>query len=176
MRHAFVLIVLYFLSVYFAEAQKIKTSELDKYSKKYIIETSFAVLKSGMSSGANIGYRSIGQIILLRLQTYGSYTDVIDSDGKVIFLLENDSTVTIGSKGFQSYEENEYRKTAIQEFGISKTEVEQLMRFKVVSFRIYHQESFIQVDVEKNGDKLQKISEVFLKEFDTKLGSKLAGE
>lgn len=93
-----------------------------------------------------------------------------------IFLLENDSTFTIGSKGFQSNEENEYRKTAIQEFGISKSNVEELMKFKVVSFRIYHPESFIEVEVEKNAAKLQKVSEVFLKEFDTKVGSKLARE
>src|SRR5258705_13426983 len=115
----------------FSYSQKIRVNEIDKFTKQRRIETTVAVAK--MAIGCNVGfyYRSVDTTLFINVTGSGCAVGVIGTDDPFIFLLDNDSTVTVYSKGIQDYKIS-YDNTLgtskyyTHEYYIKKSDIEKL--------------------------------------------------
>lgn len=147
--------------------QKIKSSEYDKFSKTHRIETSRVSVKAGFSRGVSISYRSVGETIFLGALGYNLIKTGVNTDSKLIFLLKNDSTVTVLSKDMQFTDKNKYREAFDFEYYITKTDIEILSRNEITGVRLYGYSSYQDIEVEPlSSKKVNELSTLFLTEFD----------
>ncbi|HVG40309.1 MAG TPA: hypothetical protein VM888_01765, partial [Chitinophagaceae bacterium] len=124
------IIIILFLFPLIGISQKIKLNEYDKFLKQRRIETSTTTLKAGAAEGMSVSLKSLGNNYIMVLSGYGEAASTIGLDDQTIFLLENDSTVTIKSTGVQVYEigapgkQNTYK----HEYAVSLNDLETLGR------------------------------------------------
>ncbi len=150
-----------------AFCQKIKVNEIDKFIKQRRIETEPSVLKNGVNIGLSITLKYVGSNYFVLLTGHGTGAGTIGTDDQVIFLLNNDSTVTIQSIGIQSYEIKD-QNTYKHQYKISLRDLETLSRHTLKSLRKYNFKDYVNIDIDsKNQDQLKNLSALFLKELKT---------
>ena len=147
-------------------AQKIKVNGYDKFIKKKVIETSFVPLKSNLKMGMYASLKSVGNVFFVSLKGYGAGASTIGADDQAIFLLDNDSTVTVRSTGIQTYELGSGLGSYNHEYSILLDGLELLSQHNLKSVRKYGVKGYIDVDVpEKYESELAKLSVLFLNEL-----------
>lgn len=148
-------------------SQTIKEDKFDKFKKVRRIETTIKWAKQAIGCGIGFGLRSVDSTIFITIKGYNCAVGVIGKDEQAIFLLENDSTLTVYSKGFQSYgisEGNIGNNWYQQEYYINLSDVKRLSESKVKSVRRYLSDSYADVDLGKQGS-ISDVCEVFLKAY-----------
>jgi hypothetical protein len=160
----FILLALPFI----AFPQKIKVSEYDQFLKQRRIETSTSILKSTVSTGLSICFKSMGNTYTVLLSGHGAAASTIGLDDQTIFLLDNDSTVIIKPTGVQAYDigVGDKKNTYRHEYYISLGGLEALSRHNVKGIRKYIFQGHVNIDLaQKNRDLVKKLSTVFLNEL-----------
>jgi hypothetical protein len=146
------------------EAQKIKTSEYDKFLKVYRIQTSYATLKMGLMKALSATLRSVDTTIFITI--YGSGNYVVGEGTPLIFLFQDDATLSVKSKGIQASRISEYTNFAF-EYYIYEHQVKLLKEKMIKGVRLYDTNSYKDYDIDRDyADNMQKLASVFLKEFE----------
>lgn len=147
-------------------SQKIKESEVDKFTKQRRIQTSSQLLYNGIFDNVGVCYRSVSETCFLTLTGVNWSVGVIGEGDELIFLLDNDSTVTAKSTGIQSYEVSKYGKYYTHQYKLSKEDVDQLANHQLKSIRRYTSTGFTDLDIkDRKKEALQDLSKVFLEEY-----------
>lgn len=148
--------------------QRIEKSEIDKFTKQRRIETTLVNLKNTLFEGLWIYVRSVDSSIFFILGGRGNAADVIGSEDKAIFLLDNDSTVTIKPTGIQSYDiglgtaPNSYK----HQYYISSSQLTILSRHNVKSIRKYGAGGYVDIDIpSKHQDEIRNTAVICLNEY-----------
>jgi hypothetical protein len=161
-----VIILAFVFSVLAASSQKLKVNEYDKFTKQKRLQTELVALKGKLSEGISIYLRTVDSSFFVYLEGYGSGVGVIGLDEKVIFLLDDQSTVTIYSIGIQSYEVTRNGNYYEHQYRTSRSDIETLSKHKVTSIRKYSTKDYADIDIpEKNQDKVMKLVLLILSEL-----------
>ena len=150
----------------FSSAQKIRINEVDKFIKQKRIETFPLTLLSSSNIKLAVTLSSVGSAVYIQLSGSGLGANRIEAHDKVIFLFENDSTVTVMSKGYQNFEigvtTNSYKHSYI----LSIPDLLKLSRHNLQALRKYHSEEFDDIYISKEGGELfKKLTDVFIGEL-----------
>jgi hypothetical protein len=149
-----------------ASAQKIKKSEIDKFTKEKRIETSDVILKLGMSQSMGARIRSVGNSYFIIFSGTGPGSGVIGSDDTMLFLLDNDSTITVKSTGIQDYQIYKYNSSYSHQYSIDPSQIQTISQHRVKSLRKYTAKGYIDFDLpEKKQGELEELCKVFLVEL-----------
>ena len=161
--------VVLFLLPSLVSSQKIKKSEYDKFSKAYRIETNDVAVVRQFSKGLSLGLRSIDSVIFLRVSGYGSSTGVVGEGDLLIFLLSNDSTIEVRSKGIQSYTIGQYQNSFTHEYYIMLDAILTLISGNVVGIRIYNSDGYTDMEVSpENSEEINNVCMLFAQEYFSK--------
>lgn len=149
-------------------AQKVVKNETDKFTKQHRVSTDMVVLKSGFGTFLNVRLRSVDSSYFIIVGGGGQGADVIGSDDQIIFLLDNDSTITAYSTGIQSYDVSVSsgitHKKYSHQYRLTKNDILILSAHEVKSVRKYGSKYYNDIDIKgKNAGKLAELSKEFLK-------------
>jgi hypothetical protein len=160
MKHALLLTMLLPL---FGYAQKLKVNEIDKFTKQKRLETSNATLKAKLTEGIGVSFRCVDSSIYVLLSGYGPGTGVIGEDDKAIFLLDDETTVTVYSTGLQSYTINKYQNVYNHQYKIALSDLQTLSKKNLKSIRKYTSKGYADIYIpEKNNDEVKKIAALII--------------
>ncbi|HTE31329.1 MAG TPA: hypothetical protein VK666_13200 [Chryseolinea sp.] len=149
-----------------AHTQKIR-SEIDKFTNEKRCETGWIQIRPTMSAPLAAKLRSVGTSIFITLAGSNVGSNVIGSDATTVFLLDDQSTVTITSTGIQDYDIVEHGKAFKHQYRVSKEDLVKLSTHSIISIRKNDSETYHDFDVaDKNKDKLKKTAIAFLEEMD----------
>ena len=149
-----------------AIAQKLKVNEYDKYLKQRVIETSSEALKTGVENYTSLSLKAIGNTFFVSLKGYGAGAATISTDDPLIFLLDNDSTITAKSIGVQTFEINQERGNYKHQYAIDLKGLESLSRHKLIGIRKYNFKNFVDIKIpERNQTEVMKISSLLINEL-----------
>lgn len=146
-------------------SQKITQDEIDKFTKQRRIETSSEKFKNHIGGAVGAYIRSVDSTCFIVLKGFGSYADVIGTDDRLIFLLDNDETVSAYSTTIQSYEigYGKSPKSFSHQYRIDKAGIEELSQHNLKSIRRYGSSGYMDIDIsEKKNDEFKKVAALFL--------------
>jgi TonB family protein len=113
-----------------------------------------------------IALGSVGSSIYVQLTGTGVGANIVNADDKVIFLLENDSTVTAQSKGYQNYDVGLSVNSYKHNYLLSFADLEKLSKYNLHALRKYHAQQFDDIFIPKsNTEQVRKLSTVFIEEL-----------
>jgi hypothetical protein len=162
MRYVFVL--LFWLPM-LAEAQKLKLNEPDAETGRQRLESFPVNLKTAENMQMDVSLRAAGDSFFLQLTGTGAGT--VNINDPVIFLLDNDSTVTIRSTRLQDYENKASGAAYRHEYPILQEDLEYLSRHNLQGVRKYSLQGFVDIFPDaKNASNLRMLSSTFLQELD----------
>lgn len=154
-------------------SQKITKSEYDKFIKKYSIETNDITIWKEFNR-VLLSFTSIDSSTSLVTSNYGRLSGVVRKGDKIIFLLNNDSTVEAFSKKTQFYDVSERGEVVGTvnnhiEYAISIDALKTLQLTIVKALRIYNNNGYIDIDINnKESKNINALTTIFLKEFQEK--------
>lgn len=144
-------------------AQKI-TAKYDPFLKQTRLESGWTGLHGGISKMLQIKIRSVGSTIIFKLNGVGS--EIVGTDDKLMFLLEDGEVVTAYSKEIQSYTVGQYANSWMHEYMVDPSGLEILSKKKVMSVRKYTSDGYYDTEVpEKNRKNFLQLSGKFLAEL-----------
>jgi TonB family protein len=158
-KHAFVIALLFPFSCW---AQKIITDEQDNNSNQRKIELSPLKLVSTSKAKMNFSIGSIGPSIYLRLSGTGTGAEIVNVGDKVIFHLDNDSTVTVQSESLQTYDVEGITSTYNHSYNLSLDGLKKLSSYNLKKLRKYHAEEFDDIVIPNQSGKQVKNFSKFL--------------
>jgi TonB family protein len=162
-KHAFVIVLLLPFSCW---AQKIITDEQDNNSNQRKIELSQLKLVSTAKTKMNFSLGSIGHSIYLRLSGSGTGAEIVNVGDKVIFHLDNDSTVTVQSESLQTYDVEGITSTYNHIYNLSPDGLRKLSNHNLKRLRKYHAEEFDEIVIpNQSGRQVKNSSKFFFEEL-----------
>ncbi len=163
MKKAFVILLLLPVGCW---AQTIIFNGQDTTVKQKRIEISPLKLLSTSKTKMDISLGAIGASPYLRLSGSGTGTNIINEGDKVIFRLDNDSTVEVQSDILQMYDVEGVSSTYRHTYKLSLADLAKLTRHNLKRLRKYHAQEFddIAVPVE-SGRQLKIFSGLLLEEL-----------
>jgi TonB family protein len=162
-KHAFVIVLLLPFSCW---AQKIITDEQDNNSNQRKIEISQLKLVSTAKTKMNFSLGSIGHSIYLRLSGSGTGAEIVNVGDKVIFHLDNDSTITVQSESLQTYDVEGITSTYNHIYNLSPDGLRKLSNHNLKRLRKYHAEEFDEIVIpNQSGRQVKNSSKFFFEEL-----------
>ena len=147
-------------------AQKVKINEYDKYIRQRRIEMEPITVMSSSGAQISLTYNCIGSTFYVLLSGYGWGVSSISAENELIFLLANDSTVTVRSTGIQMYEIGMPNNSFKHKYFISLTDLETLSRNELIGIRKYAVQDFAEMKVGKQySTPVKKLSSLFIQEL-----------
>ncbi|MDB5207583.1 MAG: TonB family protein [Flavisolibacter sp.] len=147
-------------------SQKLKTNGYDKYLRKWRIETYPVNLKSTPDIKMDISFASADTAFFLQLMGSGIGTNTVDKNSEVVFLLDNDSTVTVKSSSLQSIDYGNISPAYRHEYLISFSDIESLGQHNLQALRKYSIGGFDDIYIEKKNEvKLRALANFFITEL-----------
>lgn len=160
------LLTLLCLLPFFGIAQKLKTNEFDKFIKQRKVEVYPLSIVSGTKSNVSISLAATGSSLTVLLSGMGWGASTIDGGNEVIFLLSNDSTVTVQSTGLQTIEMSATGNSYRHSYHISVQDLEAMSKYELVGMRKYSFKDYSDLDIAKpNGEKTMKLCQLFISEL-----------
>lgn len=160
--------LLYFLLLLplLSSAQKIRINEIDKFIKQKRIETFPLTLLSSSNIKLAVTLSAVGSSVYVQLSGSGLGAHRIEEHDKVIFLFDNDSTVTVRSKGYQNFEigitVNSYKHSYI----VTIPELMKLSQYNLQALRKYHSEEYDDIYISSEGsEQFKKLTAIFISEL-----------
>jgi hypothetical protein len=151
--------------------QKLAVNEIDKFNKAHKLQTSNVRLKNGMLCYI----RTFTSSLDIKLDTTFYYItffgtlpapDVIGTDDRLIFLLENDSTITIYSTGIQGSEYRSGVRMYNHQYKAQGTDIVTLSKENVKSIRKYGTRGYVDLDIpKKNQDEFKSAASLIVNEL-----------
>lgn len=146
--------------------QSITKSEIDKFTKAKRVQTSKELLLSKLKNGMWVSIRSVDTTYFINFSGYGNGADVIGERDAIIFLFENESTLTIHPTGIQSYDVGRQQNTYSHQYYITSDGLQQLSTHKVKSIRKYSSSHYNDIEIpEKHNDVMMNLSKIFIEEI-----------
>lgn len=151
---------------FIAISQKVKVNEYDKFIKQRRIEMEPVTVMSSSDAKISLTYNCIGSTFYVLLSGFGWGVSSISAENELIFLLANDSTVTVRSTGVQMYEVGMPHNTFKHKYFISLPEIETLSRNELVGVRKYTVQDQADMKVIKQYTAaIKKLSTLFIEEL-----------
>jgi TonB family protein len=147
-------------------AQKVKINEYDKFIKQRRIEMEPVTIMATSSAKISLTYNCIGSTFYVLMNGFGWGVSSISAENELIFLLSNDSTLTLRSTGVQMYEVGMPNNTFKHKYFISLPEIEALSRNELVGIRKYTVQDHADMKVIKQyTPSVKKLSSLFIEEL-----------
>lgn len=149
-------------------AQKIVKNETDKFTKFKVIETNTNWVKRGLGCGLGFSYRASDTVLFISATGYSCAVGGIGINDKIIFLLDDGSTISAISKGIQTYSigygSGGNNDTYDHEYYITKDDIVKLSAHNLTSVRRYFSISdYADIDIKgKSSSLLKELSNIFL--------------
>jgi TonB family protein len=164
-KHA-VLLLFYFIP-FLSFSQGVKANQFDKFLKKHRVELEPVTL-SGLppKNKLDIAYAAVGTTMYMNMSGYGWGTKTVDNGDELMFLLGNDSTITLKATSLQSFEPGLSQNTYKHQFYISTKDLNALSEQPVKSIRKYSFESYSDLKIPaENTEKLKRQATLFMAEL-----------
>lgn len=146
-----------------AGAQKLKTAGYDSVSKGWRIESFPVVLKSTADTKMEVELRSVGNDFLLQINGAGIGANTVNVGDYIIFLLDNDSTVTVKAAAVQGFEKTKPLSTYRHEYLLTAADIEMLSDRNLTALRKYSVEGYDDIYFEAGkGAQFKELSAAFL--------------
>ena len=130
------------------------------------IELSTLKLVSTSGTKMNLSLGAIGSTSYLRLSGSGTGANIVNIGDKVIFRLDNDSTVTLQSSMLQTYDVEGITSVYNHSYNLSLADLAKLSRHNLKRIRKYHAEEFDDITIpNQNGRQVKKYSSFLLEEL-----------
>lgn len=156
----------------FAQKAKIKVNEVDKFTNQKRIETNKVFLIEGITWVMRANLRSVDSTYYLNLDGSIPSVGIINETCKLIILLKDSSTISLYSKGLQTYTLGgsfDNKKVFDYEYRISLADMEKLKQAPVKAIRLYYTDSYADANIpDKKDDRLQKLATTFLNQLSAK--------
>jgi hypothetical protein len=157
----FIFLLLFF--PLFSYSQKLKVNEIDKFTKQKRVETERTWLKRA-SDGVSVSFRSVDDSYYLKLYGYGRGTGIVDEEDKLIFLLDDESSIIIYPTGLQDYSINTGTSTYNHQYHISLEQIQTFSEHNIKSIRKYTSKGYADFDIpNKKQDEVKKLAILLLK-------------
>jgi TonB family protein len=162
-KRAFVVLLLLPLS---GIAQKIIIDEEDSVLKQKKIELSPLKLVATSATKMNLSLGAAGSTVYLRLSGSGTGANIVNIGDKVIFRLDNDSTVTVQSSSLQTYDVEGITSVYNHTYNLSFADLAKLSQHNLKRLRKYHAEEFDDITIpNQNGRQVKNFSRFLLEEL-----------
>ena len=162
-KQIFVLLVLLPIS---SGAQKILIAEQNTDLNKRKIEISPLRLVSTSKTQMSLSLGTVGPSIYLRLSGSGTGTNIVNVGDKVIFHLDNDSTVTVQSSVLQTYDVEEITSTYQHSYNLSYADLAKFSRHNLKRLRKYHADGFDDINIpNQSGRQVKSFSSLLIDEL-----------
>lgn len=151
------------LSVHHTYAQcKYETNEVDKFTKKTVLKTKYTALWQSMFHALSFKAKKLDTIRFLEMTYSTSYIYSVEKDSKLMFLMGNDSIVTLIAMGYETANGVTAGTvtiwSAIVDYYLSAKDHAILMSNTIVNVRFYTRNGYIEKDVKnKRGGNLRNI-------------------
>lgn len=146
--------------------QKIRINEFDKFIKQQRIESHPLALANASHMKMSVCLSAVGPKLYVQLIGAGVGANRLEPQDQVIFLLDNDSTITVQSKGYQSFNIGTTTSTYKHHYILSYANLMRLSQFNLVALRKYHSEEYDDVDVPQEvSEKFKQLCVVFIDEL-----------
>jgi hypothetical protein len=144
-------------------SQKLKVDEVDKFTKQKRLETEEVKMNNKTFEGFYLYLRAVDTITYITISGYGQGADVIGQDDQALFLLDDNSTVTVLSTGIQDYTIGQYSKSYHHQYRINVDDIQTLADHSIKSVRKYGAGGYVDMDVpEKKQESFKKTAALFL--------------
>lgn len=151
---------------FMALSQKIKVNEYDKFIKQQRVESYPISVAASPSMKLSVCLNAIGSNLYIQLVGAGIGAHHISPEDEVIFLMDNDSTITVKSKGLQGFEIGTTASTYRHSYILTYTDLKKLSQFNLAALRKYHADEYDDVHVPKEvGEKFRTLCALFIVEL-----------
>jgi hypothetical protein len=162
--------VYWFLAILFlplgAKLQELKRNGIDAVSNGTLLETLPVNLKTASDVKMDVSLAARGSSFFLILTGSGKGTNTVDINNETIFVLDDDSTVTVKSVGVQGFESRNFVNTYKHDYAITQNDLEVLSRHNLRRVRKYSMSEFADVvPDEKAVANLKTLSAFFWQEL-----------
>lgn len=131
------------------------------------IETPVVSLQTDTENRMDAAFRSEGKTFIFRLTGTGTLAHTINTEDPLIFLLQNDSTVTLRSTAVQGFDDMDTERSYKHEYTVKQPDLEMLNRSPVKALRKYSVIGFDDLYLEENAAaNLQSLTGNFLQRLD----------
>lgn len=159
----FVVLLLFPLSGF---AQKIIIDEEDSVLNQRKIELEPLKLVATSGTKMNLSLGTVGPSIYLRLSGSGKGANIVNIGDKVIFRLDNDSTVSVQSSSLQTYDVEGITSIYNHTYNLSFADLAKLSQHNLKRVRKYHAEEFDDITISnQNGRQVKNFSRFLLDEL-----------
>jgi TonB family protein len=149
-----------------ALAQKIKVNEYDKFIKQQRVESEPIPLSTSPNMKLSLCLSAIGPRLYVQIIGAGKDAHRVDQEDQIIFLMDNDSTVAIKSKGYQGYDIGTTISTFKHSYVLTYSDLKKLSQNNLAALRKYHFEDYDDVDVSKEvSEKFKILCALFIVEL-----------
>jgi hypothetical protein len=162
-----ILFGLFLICALFANSQKLVKNEVDKFTKAQRLQTSNVRLKSGMLFYIRT-YTTPENGTNYYITFFGSTPspDVVGTEDKLTFLLENDSTVNIYPTDIQGTEYTAGVSMYRHQYELTESDIKALAENDVKSIRMYASRGYNDIDLRGDKeDEIKKAARLILKEL-----------
>jgi TonB family protein len=157
-----------------AAGQKIRINEFDKFIKQRRIESFPLTLASAAQVKMAVSFSSVGPSLYMQLTGTGLGANRIEAEDKVILLLDNDSTITIKSKGYQGFDIGANYYSYKHHYIISYSDLVRLAKSRLQALRKYRAEEFDDVHITKEvSSQFKKLCSLFVDELNKSTSSNI---
>lgn len=159
-------ILLVFLLPFATLAQKIRMNEFDKFIKQQRVETFPLALTTTSQMKMSVCLSAVGSKLYVQLLGAGVGANRIDLEDRVIFLMDNDSTIIVQSKGYQGFDIGATTSTYKHHYILSYSDLEKLSQYNLAALRKYHSEDYDDVSVSKEvSQQFKQLCSLFIAEL-----------
>ena len=149
-----------------AGAQKLKVNKYDKDTRRWQLETFTVNLKTAPGIEMDISLSYVDSTFFVQLKGSGIGANVADVNDPVIFLFDNDSTVTVKSPTVQLYDYSGAVHTYKHNYVLSFKDLEYLSKHNIQALRKYSTLKYDDVYIEpKNAVKVKESSLALIEEL-----------
>jgi TonB family protein len=146
--------------------QKIAINEQDATAKQRRIELEPLKLVSTAKTKVNFSLGTIGPSIYVNLNGSGTGANIVNVGDKLIFYLDNNSTVTVQSPKLQTYDVEEITSTYKHTYNLSTADLTTLSQHNLKRLRKYHADGYDDVNISNQiGRQVKNLSAFFVEEM-----------
>jgi TonB family protein len=128
-------------------AQKIRINEYDKFIKQQRVESHPLSIANSPDMKLSVCFSAEGSNLYLQLIGAGTGAHRIDPGDPVIFLMDNDSTITVKSRGPQGFDIGTTTTTYKHHYILTYTDLKKLSQNNLAALRKYHSLEYDDVNV-----------------------------
>lgn len=149
-----------------AKLQELKRSGIDPVSNQVRLETVPVSLKTAPDVKMDVALAANGSSFLLTLTGSGKGTNTVDINNETVFVLDDDSTVTVKSVAVQGFESRNFVNTYKHDYAITQNDLEILSRHNLRRVRKYSMSEYADIVPDENAAaNLKTLSAFFWQEL-----------